>query len=214
MYSVTTPVVAEGTPDGDTPAVESQCDILQEDGITKGLYGLCVAFCEAHDASEEFLTEEGFTNLSIPNLKILEHYNKKRDELAGDAEMPCARTISPVDCPAFNQEVTDSMHALIPEQSTVIQMVSYSNDRLNTYENGGNTHHPYTDYAGYVTSWSPFSYVSVFLEYKEFDFGTNGPGIDALIAKYIVRVMVLSLIAILFGLVLPALTQHNKTLMT
>jgi len=29
------------TPDGQTPAEEAVCDPLMEDGVTKGLYGLC-----------------------------------------------------------------------------------------------------------------------------------------------------------------------------
>ena len=37
------------TPDGQTPAGESVCDALQAEGVTRGLYGLCVAFCEAQD---------------------------------------------------------------------------------------------------------------------------------------------------------------------
>lgn len=35
------------TPDGETPANEGVCDELI--GLTPGLYGLCVAFCEAQD---------------------------------------------------------------------------------------------------------------------------------------------------------------------
>ena len=48
------------TADGSTPAQESVCSPLMGDGITKGLYGLCVAYCEAQDfASEDVpLTEE------------------------------------------------------------------------------------------------------------------------------------------------------------
>jgi hypothetical protein len=37
------------TPDGQTPVNEGVCDELMESGITKGLFGLCVAFCEAQD---------------------------------------------------------------------------------------------------------------------------------------------------------------------
>jgi len=45
-----TPPAMDQTPDGETPANEGVCDALQADGTTKGLYGLCVAFCEAQDA--------------------------------------------------------------------------------------------------------------------------------------------------------------------
>ena len=37
------------TPDGMTPANEGVCDMLKDGGYTKGLYGLCVAYCEAQD---------------------------------------------------------------------------------------------------------------------------------------------------------------------
>jgi len=30
-----------------------QCDFLKEPGVTKGLYGLCMAFCEAHSPNDE-----------------------------------------------------------------------------------------------------------------------------------------------------------------
>ena len=47
---ISVPLMAQ-TPDGETPAEETVCDPLKADGITKGLYGLCVAFCEAQDYS-------------------------------------------------------------------------------------------------------------------------------------------------------------------
>ena len=45
-------VASAQTPDGETPAEEQVCDPLRADGVTKGLYGLCVAFCEAHDIAD------------------------------------------------------------------------------------------------------------------------------------------------------------------
>ena len=39
------------TPDGMTPAEESVCDELHE--ATPGLFGLCVAYCEAQDCDFE-----------------------------------------------------------------------------------------------------------------------------------------------------------------
>ena len=47
LFFVTTTIAQ--TPDGDTPVNEGVCDPLMEDGVTKGLYGLCVAFCESQD---------------------------------------------------------------------------------------------------------------------------------------------------------------------
>jgi len=68
------------TPDGKTPAEETVCDPLR--GATPGLYGLCVAFCEAHDAD---LGDPAA--LARPDLKILENYDRKRRD--GDPPMPC-----------------------------------------------------------------------------------------------------------------------------
>ena len=68
------------TPDGKTPAEETVCDPLHE--ATPGLYGLCVAFCEAHDAD---LVDPAA--LSRPDRKILENYERKRRD--GDPPMPC-----------------------------------------------------------------------------------------------------------------------------
>ena len=65
------------TPDGEIPANEGVCDVLQ--GGTGGLYGLCVAYCEAQDL-DQFDKEP-------PRTKILANYDKKKQ--AGDPDMPC-----------------------------------------------------------------------------------------------------------------------------
>ena len=69
--------VMASTPDGETPANEGLCDSLQ--GGTPGLYGLCVAYCEAQDLD--------VTNKEPPNTKILDNYRKKMQP--GDPDMPC-----------------------------------------------------------------------------------------------------------------------------
>ena len=46
VVGLSSPVIAS-TPDGETPANEGVCDSLN--GATPGLYGLCVAYCEAQD---------------------------------------------------------------------------------------------------------------------------------------------------------------------
>lgn len=72
------------TPDGMTPAEENVCDPLRS--ATPGLYGLCVAYCEAHDA--EMISPQGDPNeLNTPNQKILANYNRKKTE--SDPPMPC-----------------------------------------------------------------------------------------------------------------------------
>lgn len=90
-----TPVMA-ATPDGSTPANEGVCDVLKTNA-TPGLYGLCVAYCEAQDL-DTFEKEP-------PSTKILENYNKKK--VAGDPDMPCLR----VPCPCWSDAELASISA-------------------------------------------------------------------------------------------------------
>jgi hypothetical protein len=99
------PLAQAQTPDGETPAEETVCDPLKVDGITKGLYGLCVAFCEAQDfADEDFAitTHEELNALEAvaPSAQILANYNKKRDRADNgiDPEMPCIKVHAPCLC--------------------------------------------------------------------------------------------------------------------
>lgn len=89
------------TPDGETPANEGVCDQLI--GGTPGLYGLCVAFCEAQDC---YYDETQSMQCEVPNQKILKNYNKKKS--AGDPEMPCLVGQPPV-CPCFTYEEAAEM---------------------------------------------------------------------------------------------------------
>lgn len=77
------------TPDGETPANEGVCDSLH--GGTPGLYGLCVAYCEAQDL-------DLVGDKEVPNNKILANYRKKMQ--AGDPDMPCIQ----VPCPCWNAD--------------------------------------------------------------------------------------------------------------
>jgi len=81
------------TPDESTPANEGVCNSLQ--GGTSGLYGLCVAYCEAQDLDS--------FDKNPPSLKILANYNKKKQP--GDPDMPC---VSP-SYGCFNQAELDSI---------------------------------------------------------------------------------------------------------
>lgn len=85
-------VIAQ-TPDGETPANEGVCDVLH--GGTPGLYGLCVAYCEAQDL-DSFDKEP-------PNTKILANYRKKMQ--AGDPDMPCVK----VPCPCWSADEMGSI---------------------------------------------------------------------------------------------------------
>lgn len=80
------------TPDSETPAQEGVCDELHD--ASPGLYGLCVAFCEAQDLDDMIaIVEDG----GMPGAKILERYNAKMRD--GDPDMPCI--VSAPQCPCF-----------------------------------------------------------------------------------------------------------------
>jgi hypothetical protein len=81
------------TPDGAAPANEGVCDLLKADGVTKGLYGLCVAFCEAQDM--DFWGEL----TDPPRGRLLELYEKKRG--VEDPNMPC---IAQNTCPCWTAD--------------------------------------------------------------------------------------------------------------
>lgn len=86
LATMSAPAIASGTPDGTTPANEGVCDVLK--GGTPGLYGLCVAYCEAQDL-------DIVGDKETPNNKILGNYRKKMQ--AGDPDMPCVK----VPCPCW-----------------------------------------------------------------------------------------------------------------
>ena len=93
------PTMAQ-TPDGQTPAEETVCDPLKADGVTAGLYGLCVAFCEAQDhaAISHPVTEAELEALAAaaPSGRLLAKYNKKKSET--DPPMPCVVVEEPCPC--------------------------------------------------------------------------------------------------------------------
>lgn len=101
---VLSPVVVAQTPDGEVPASEGVCDDLKADGVTKGLYGLCVAFCEAQDQAtiSDPITEQELDALSdsAPAGRILANYNKKMTE--ADPTMPCVKVQEP--CPCWTEQ--------------------------------------------------------------------------------------------------------------
>jgi hypothetical protein len=94
MTALTSPAIAT-TPDGTTPPNEGVCDVLMADGVTKGLYGLCVAYCEAQDL--DMIDKEP------PSTKILANYNKKKQ--ASDPDMPCVHT----GCPCWTDAQIDNI---------------------------------------------------------------------------------------------------------
>jgi hypothetical protein len=89
------------TPDGQTPVNEGVCDELMESGITKGLFGLCVAFCEAQDCDGDGGGElPGSCQHSAE--KILANYDKRKQ--ASDPDMPCIKA----PCPCWSEEELDN----------------------------------------------------------------------------------------------------------
>ena len=95
-----------GTPDGETPAEEDVCDELKY-SATKGLYGLCVAFCEAQDSDcvPDFEADNPYANCRMRDRRILDNYNRKKKE--GDPDMPCLPSAGEdpeVACPCWGQD--------------------------------------------------------------------------------------------------------------
>ncbi len=86
-----------------TPANEAICDELM--GGTPGLYGLCVAFCEAQDCEATFYRAGGEVtfrpNCKPSNPKLLVNYNRLRN--SDDPEMPCINVVDN-ECPCWTQD--------------------------------------------------------------------------------------------------------------
>ena len=102
--------------DGVTPAEETTCDELKADGITKGLYGLCVAYCEAQDIFDETVpvTEEEALAIiedSMPSEKILRNYDRRKKDT--DPEMPCIVKVVDAICPCW-----DNLDSIVYSAST------------------------------------------------------------------------------------------------
>lgn len=90
------------TPDGATPANEGVCDELV--GTTPGLYGLCVAFCEAQDCEATYdpVTDTvDFDDSCRPSSpKVLDNFNKRAG--VGGPPMPCVN-ITENECPCWTE---------------------------------------------------------------------------------------------------------------
>ncbi len=95
LLIVTAGLASASTPDGVTPANENVCDPLF--GATPGLYGLCVAYCEAQDSDFEGAIS---AQCRAPNPPILSNYDRRKK--AGDPDMPCIQTETA--CPCWTSE--------------------------------------------------------------------------------------------------------------
>ena len=83
--------VSAQTPDGETPAEETVCDGLRDN--SPGLYGLCVAMCEAQDMDQSNPDNVFAALTSAPNFKLLKKYRNRMKP--GDPDLPCL----PITCP-------------------------------------------------------------------------------------------------------------------
>jgi len=123
----TTPVSA----DSSVPATEGVCSILKEPGVSKSLFGLCVAYCEAGANSQ----------------MVLETYDRKK--AASDPDMPCLDvTPEALSCPCWNdltaEEVaylTDAENPLAVEPSScslgAVDTLTYNPFVLFSVDGGG-----------------------------------------------------------------------------
>ena len=98
-------ITTANTPDGVIPPVELICSTLTADGVSKGLYGLCLAYCAATDSPQNLTSEENIAELPNHSANILESYNKMRAPT--DPQMPCATYYSESQCPAWTTEQRD-----------------------------------------------------------------------------------------------------------
>lgn len=115
FLAFTSPVYSQGTPDGETPATESVCDALIS--MTPGLYGLCVAYCEAQDL-------DAF-NKEPPATQILTNYRKKMR--TGDPDMPCVQN----PCPCWTEEEIQSIDGSLGSASCSISLTWAHIDQSN-----------------------------------------------------------------------------------
>ncbi len=141
MLVTATPVLAQTT-DGEMPGQETVCDPLQQDDITKGLYGLCVAFCEAGDYANELdtITPEELATLetTTPSGRILANYNKKKDKANNplDPDMPCILVEEPCPCWTADElaETADGIHNISGSQPEYVGCVHDGLASYNTYD--------------------------------------------------------------------------------
>ena len=140
-FLISAPVNAQ-TPDGLTPAEETVCDPLRADGVTKGLYGLCVAFCESQDYAEisDPITEEEIKALedAMPSGRILQNYNKKKTDL--DPTMPCINEVTPEEpCSCFTTAQIAAIDGVIDNVSTSLSCSTLNTDKSRSVGEGGST---------------------------------------------------------------------------
>lgn len=87
--------------DGAPPSVEEVCDVVKYGA--PGLFGLCIAFCEAQDCEPDPFADDPFENCQPGSERVLANYRRKMEP--GDPEMPCLKD----PCPCWTQDEIDSL---------------------------------------------------------------------------------------------------------
>jgi len=75
------------------------CDGLKQ-GASPGLYGLCLALCEAQDCVPDYTQPNPFASCTPSSSRILDLYNERKGP--NDPGMPCVEQTS--GCPCFSAE--------------------------------------------------------------------------------------------------------------
>jgi hypothetical protein len=74
---------------------------------TPGLFGLCVAFCEAHGCEPDLTAMDPFADCKPSDPKLLDLYNGLKQP--ADPDMPCVVVEPEGGCPCFTQEQVDAI---------------------------------------------------------------------------------------------------------
>lgn len=113
---------------GRTHAAKEACDPLKADGVTRGLYSLCVAFCRAERHAEKLATRmkkvrgwRAAPDWPSRSERILAYYNRKKQ--ATDPDMPsCSVVEEPVvttpSCPCWSASEADAIDGILSDGST------------------------------------------------------------------------------------------------
>jgi len=96
--------------DGDPPPVEDVCDVVKYG--TPGLYGLCIAFCEAQDCEPDLSAADPFEKCRPGSERVLANYRKKMG--AGDPDMPCMAA----PCPCWAED--ELANLMFPQSDDVM----------------------------------------------------------------------------------------------